>query len=196
MIAQDVVQPGETIVGLSSRLTGSPDNWRTLAQLNSLRAPYVAAQASPGVLGPGSVILYHSSVQTVTPTNAAELEALTYKRDLTLSGGDLVLSGGTPVIAVGLSNLERALTRRLRHALGSHPFHPTTWGSLLRTHVGSVADEARIALIETDARRALLADPRVALVEVSGEWSDDLLDLTCTVTPIPPGSAFTFEVRI
>jgi hypothetical protein len=200
VIGRSLVQPGETIVGLAARLLGDPAAWRDLAVLNNLRAPYVSDVPGPGVLSPHEVILYPTSDVAAggvaSGVQSSELEALTYGRDLTAAGGDLVWSGAGPIFLVGLDNLEAALLRRLRHALGSHPFHPLTWGSLLKGQLGTVADEARLTLIQSDARRCLLADPRVSSVDLEVMWEADFLSVTGTVTPIPPGERFDVDIQL
>lgn len=190
MIATDTVQAGENIVALSSRLTGDPLNWTELVRLNGLRAPYIANDPRAGVLAPGSAVLYPAPDAPLALPDVNKLAARTYRRDVLTENGDVVLAGVTLATTVGLPNLEAAILRRLRTLTGRHPFHPR-YGSLLRTHIGRPADSTRTRLSVVDVRRAVMRDPRVQDCAVAGTWAADVLTLTITVTPIPPGSVFT-----
>lgn len=195
MIASDTVKAGENIVSLASRLLGDPQAWTELVRLNRLRAPYLADEARPGVLSPGDAVLYPSPTAPAAPPDAARLAALTYKRDLRVSGRDLVLSGGHLTTEVGLPNLRTAITRRLDTMLGMHPFHPG-YGSLLRTHLGRPADTTRLRLAAVDVRRAILRDPRVQECVVAASWQAEKMTLDIDVTPIPPGQRLRFTYTV
>jgi len=194
-VARSVVQNGDNIITLSNRLLGSAERWRELITLNRLNPPYFAPTSAPGVLAPGDTILYPLGALSAPPTDTAELEARTYKRDLLLTGKDLTLAYRQLSTTVGLPNLKAALDRRLRVLVGAHPFHPE-YGSLLRLHVGMVADDPLLELAVHDARRAILADPRVQSCSVQAEYASDVLSLRCDVEPIPPGTPFSFGVTL
>lgn len=195
MIGRALVQPGDNIVQLASRLTGDPSRWPELVSLNRLTPPYVADVSGPGVLGPASVIQFPLS-GLPSPIPSEQLEALTYKRDMTTNRrGNLLLENREPRIEAGLTNLATALARRLRTPVGAHPFHPE-YGSLLRSHLGKPADQVRLDLVALDARKALLRDPRVESVDVTAVWENELLTIHYTVTPIPPGTIFADTLRL
>ncbi|PIG96874.1 DUF2634 domain-containing protein [Deinococcus sp. UR1] len=193
-IARSTVEAGENVVSLAARLTGDPLRWQELVRLNKLRAPYIASEPRAGVLSPGDAVLYPAPDSPATLPNAAQLEQRTYKRDLRVQRGDLVLSGSTLVTDAGLPNLQAALSRRLMTLVGRHPFHPA-YGSLIPLHVGAIADAARLRLAVSDARRAVMRDPRVQDCTITGLWQESELVLTLNVTPIPPGTPFTFTYQ-
>lgn len=194
MISQALVQPGDTIVTLAARLTGDPRLFDQLITLNNLQPPYITPTPQAGRLAPGQPILYRRTDASPAPTESGELNALTYKRDLIEDRGNLVLAGSTPQKVTGLENLKAALERRLKTPLGAHPSHPLTYGSLIHTHLGRPADRARLDLITTDARTALLQDPRVRDATVTAWWEDQLTMITCNVVPIAPGTPFAITV--
>ncbi|WP_230283295.1 DUF2634 domain-containing protein [Deinococcus sp. 23YEL01] len=193
-IARSTVQAGENIVSLATRLTGNPLHWQELVRLNALRAPYLADTARQGVLSPGDTVLYPAPDSPIIPPNPARLEERTYLRDLRVLNGDLVLTGANLSTNAGLDNLRAALGRRLATLVGRHPFHPA-YGSLIPLHVGKVADASRMRLAIVDARRAVMRDPRVQDCAVQGLWEQGELVLTLNVTPIPPGTPFTFTYQ-
>lgn len=194
MISQAIIQPGETIVTLAARLTGDPRNYENLITLNNLAPPYISEAPRPGCLSPGHVVLYHRTTSSPAPTDNSELAAVTYKRDLIEEEGSLRLARSTPQKIVGLENLKAALERRLRTPRGAHPAHPLTYGSLLHVHRGRPTDHARLELIITDARSALLQDPRVRDAVVTARWQDQATYLTADVTPIAPGTPFELTI--
>lgn len=193
MIARGLVQQGDNIITLAARLLGDARRWPDLVKVNALRAPYVADVGRPGVLAPGDPILYPTGTDVPNAPDPRRVEAKTYFRDLALTRrGDVVLGPRGLRLVEGYENLEGALRRRLTYFIGSHPFHPT-WGSRLKLGIGDEMDEARLSIVASDARRALRADPRVvdATVEAFGET--DEVRLFVEVTPVPPGTFFSFE---
>lgn len=191
MIARGTVQAGENIVSLTTRLLGDPQRWQELAQLNNLKAPYLSREPGAHRLSPGDTVLYPTVDAAPAGLSNAQLDARTYKRDLITARGDLVLENGALVNAVGQPNLYAAVSRRLDTLLGRHPFHPG-YGSLIRTHLGHVADSPRLSLALVDARRAVLTDPRVSEVSGTASWGGEMLTLDLLITPIKPGEPFRF----
>lgn len=192
MIARSTVQAGENIVSLASRLLGDPQRWLELAQLNHLKAPYLATEPRKGCLSPGDVVLYPAADNARAVTTSTErLDANTYKRDLVSVDNDLAFQNGTLSSAVGLPNLYSAVARRINTLIGRHPFHPG-YGSLVRTHIGEPADATALYLMLIDAKRAVLTDPRVTSVSGTAQWENEMVTLDLLITPILPGEPFRF----
>lgn len=192
-VGKTTVQPGDHLLKLSTRLMGDPMRYTELIILNNLKPPYISTTRADGVLTPGDTILYPSDgTEATLSINSQELERRTYKRDFISFENDLQLNGLEIQSISGLDNLRAALMRRLSTPVGSHPFHPE-YGSRVGVYVGNAADPALLQLAVNDAKAAILQDPRVVDCSIYGEWENERLHFEFTITPIPPGSPFTFD---
>ncbi|ULH13924.1 hypothetical protein MF271_00920 (plasmid) [Deinococcus sp. KNUC1210] len=195
-VAQDRVQPYETIVSLATRLLGDPMRWQELAQLNGLCAPYVAPQGGVSVLIPGDVILYPISAAAAPAIDSSSLEAMTFQRDLVTRKGDLVLTEeGLPTFQSGLKNFESALLKRILTVIGTHPFH-AQFGSLLCLQVGETGDYTRLKIIAQDITTAVLSDPRAASASTELEFRNGTVWAVVTVVAVRSGTVISLDLPL
>jgi hypothetical protein len=177
-VGADRVAAGETIRDIAARLLGDPGDWRSLVILNRLRAPFVAAVGSPGVLGPGDAILYPKDnggstavVNSQLPSGGGNPVIDSYGVDLRLASvydngqeyADLAVGqdGDLEVIA-GIDNVKQALNIKFLTERGELSAH-TKFGAKFPT--GSKAtsnsfNEFRINILNT-----INSDSRVSKVK-------------------------------
>lgn len=104
--------------------------------------------------------------------------------DLFWTAPSSVLEAGTPLPEEGVSQLAKALYRRLTTYPGELPAHPE-YGCRLRDYLGEPAEAWVLRLAALEAKAALLQDPRVAEAEAEVEAVGDGLLVTARVTPVP-----------
>lgn len=180
-VSSGVVNPGEDIRDLASRLLGDPNRWRELVVLNRLRSPFISATGGPGVLAPGDRILFPQDgtsgglTTTNNPTNNEytgpdDPVVRAYGRDLmlksTLTGTDeltdLVLNQGGDLAAIqGTENVQQAIRIKFMTERKELPAHPKFGAkyAIGRKATPSSFNELRINTLNT-----LASDTRIAQV--------------------------------
>jgi len=83
-----------------------------------------------------------------------------------------LLSEGRLSLEEGSEQLAKALYRRLITYPGELPAHPD-YGSRIRDYVGQVAQGTTLQLVEVEAERALMMDPRVRSVRAEAYLSPE-----------------------
>jgi len=186
--AQYTIKGNDNIRNLSHRLLGDFTKWRELVAINELDPPFIvpdkAAFLARGlrVLEPSDVLFYPRGEQR---QQDQQTRLHPYGRDVNMNpDGYLVFQGGTLALTSGIANLSQALTRRLNTRLGNLPAHPDTYGHVMYSYIGRVANQAILETILLEARRATTADSRVASVQATATTSSDtgLVTLTAYAT--------------
>lgn len=214
---EEKILDGEDIRSVARRLTGDESNWKKLVILNNLRAPYIASEASDGVLGFADRILVpkgsgaNDTATQVTrqldeDSDFQQLPKLRrrYGRDLRLFDAQ----GGNGLADVGVSqrgdlaliedeaNVQQAITVKLSTEQGELPTHPT-FGA--KYPIGQKYPSLqRLQEFNLNVQRTFLQDPRVLDVESIKTFVDGdnilfsaRLQLTASDAKLP----ITFSVR-
>jgi hypothetical protein len=178
---EEEILRGENIRQLAKRTTGNEANWKKIALINDLKAPYLAPSASDGVLPFGGKIIIpressdldaESKVGAIVNTDADQ-QALSpilrqYGRDLKLASiggtspsvsdvevnqrGDLAIIEGTP-------NVEQALNIKMSTEQGELATH-STFGA--KYPIGSkFPGRVRVQEFSLNVQRTLRQDPRI-----------------------------------
>lgn len=184
-LGSDTVGPGESIRDVAARLLGDPSRWRILVTLNRLRAPFIAATGSAGVLAPGDRILFpragsagsgSATVGTQNPTNNQYIGpddpiVQAYGRDLmlrsTFIGGaeltDLSLNQGGDIASIqGIPNVEQALKLKFMTERGELAAHPK-YGA--KYPVGKKATPSSFNELRINTLNTLTSDNRIENVK-------------------------------
>lgn len=174
-----VVAGGDTLQNLSARFLGDARQWRAIAVLNGLQAPYVSLTGMPGTVGVGDVILIPSTQppprqRAITPVLGVNPEASGAER---LLGTDLKLArtrdvndtfdleidvegGSTDFLDVGgVSNLAQALLSRVRTEKGTNQLYREVGVDRI---IGSHSGARDVAIFRI--AQAVRADPRVVSI--------------------------------
>lgn len=210
-----VVAPGDTLQGLASRFLGDAREWRAIAVLNDLQAPYVSDTGMPGMVSVGDVLLIPSTnppptAQTITPVLGVDPSASGAER---LLGTDLKITrmgdfrdtfdleidvdGGSVdfQIVAGVPNLAQALLSRIRTEKGTNPLYREVGvDRIVGTRDASLTRNVAVFRIA----QAVRADPRVAAVTNlrTSAGNADAISIDFDVQPVSfSGSvAVSFEV--
>ncbi len=184
-LGSDVVGPGESIRDVAARILGDPSRWRILVTLNRLRAPFISATGSAGVLAPGDRILFpragaagagSATVGTQNPTNNQYIGpddpvVQAYGRDLmlrsTFIGGaeltDLALNQGGDIASIqGIPNVEQALKLKFMTERGELAAHPK-FGA--KYPVGKKATPSSFNELRINTINTLTSDNRIENVK-------------------------------
>jgi hypothetical protein len=178
--SSDTILGGEDIRTIARRLTGDEANWKKLVLMNNLRAPYISAERTDGVLGYGDQILVpkdptakDSSTQVTRQLDEdAAFQALPkirrrYGRDLMLV--DATSGDGVADVAVNQrgdlmtiedeANVHQAMMIKMSTEQGELPTHPT-FGA--KYPIGSKFPTlSRLQEFILNAQGTFLQDPRV-----------------------------------
>lgn len=183
---QVIIEGGEDLRAIAKRLLGNEALWKLLAILNNLKAPYIAAVRSPGVLAYGDPILIpktadgieeQSGVAPTTNTDA-DLESLDpimrrYGRDLRLVAvsedgiADLdVNQRGDFETVDGVDNVHQAVMIKFSTEQGELATHPT-FGA--KYAIGTKFPTlAKLQDFSLNAQSTLQQDPRVGEITEFG----------------------------
>ena len=188
---------GEDIRAVALRTLGADGRWKELVILNELRAPYIAAVASEGVLAYGDVILipksrrrnrrdanlvllnsFGGTVQQIQP------EDVIFGKDiLVVSTGNADMGqamldfgttpGGDLATVSGIPNFEQAMFLVLNTERKSLKAHPS-YGMMRLT--GTRTTHATATVWAMEIERTISADPRVeSITDVGVSISGDIL---------------------
>ena len=154
----------DTLQRIALRELGSASRWVELANLNSLRPPYIVndrADLKAGVLLAGDVINIPAPIGMATVASDADGVFL---RDIKLTKGRLTASGGDLVPVSGVDNLTQALSIRVMTEKGELMFHSEygCYVSILRGQAGNPVNNALAAFF---VMSSLLEDERVKSVD-------------------------------
>jgi hypothetical protein len=182
--AKEVTLNGmEDIRSLAKTYLGSEARWKELVILNNLKAPYIAAVASDGVLAPGNKLILPkektqlddapATVPRVTNQDQRSQDQSPimrqYGRDIRIrpssTGMDLadlvVNSRGDLDVIDGVDNVKQAMLIKFSTEQGELPLHPD-FGA--KYPIGSKVTFPKIHEFSFNTRRTLLQDPRVASI--------------------------------
>lgn len=167
--AQYTIKGNDNLRRLAHVLLGDFTRWRELVEINDLDNPYIVANKADylglTVLEPGDTLLYPRGDTT---TAIKQDKRHPYGRDVSMStDGYLQWQGGSFALTSGLENLRQALERRLNTPLGNLPAHPDTYGQTMWQYIGRPADHQNLETLLLEARRATVADSRVAELQAN-----------------------------
>lgn len=166
---------GDTLQRVAARELGDAARWYELAEINSLRPPYLTDDeddVTSKVKLTGEQLLIPAVAPIATAdTNpdsvfGVDVQLLPDGRLDVTEDGDLALVGGS-------ANYVQALGNVARTEPGDLLFHPG-YGCGIRSMIGSSNSRSKMVLAGALVRRALEADPRTrevrsALVEAEGD---------------------------
>lgn len=163
----------------------------------------------------GDSLLIPSFNYTTAPAysqvNQEELEKLAYGSDLDIYGYDYMneqvmdlsekgelseTSSGDIRLAEGVRNLRQQLLIELSTPLGALILHPD-FGSTIREMNGMKTTKQTLTKIALEAQRVILKNFRVSgIKDMEVTKVDTASRIKCTIVPISPYSAFTFDETI
>lgn len=178
-------QQDDTLQKIALREMGDANQWRLLADLNNLVAPYITntlACAGPQVLLAGQPVLVPAS--GAAPSGVSNSDDV-YGIDLLLEGGRVVVSPtGDFATVSGVANLKQALGNRLRTAPGDLMFHPD-YGCKVYQLIGQGATPGNDQLAAAFVAQAMLSDPRVSSASsVQASVNGDVISATGTAVAV------------
>lgn len=172
---------GDDLRKIALRELGDASFWLDLIALNGLRPPYVAAEASDGVVGYGDQIAIPAATSDIAPeTDPTEV----YGTDLKIVGKRLTVENGDFAIVSGVPNLMQALVNHIVVDKNELAFHPS-FGSYVRSLIGRSNGPTAGQLAAFYAKSALAEDDRVrSVVSVDAVMTGDQIKVDATVLPI------------
>lgn len=176
------IEFGDTLQSIALRELGNASFWLDLVVLNGLRPPYIAAEASAGVLAYGEVLKLPAGVSGVSPeASPADL----YGTDVTVDRDKLLpIEAGDFVLASGIPNLSAALARRIIVEKRELKFHPE-FGCWVRSLLGKINGPTANQLAAFYVKSSLLEDTRVLEVPFcEAEMAGEQIRVSATVLPI------------
>lgn len=185
------VTGGQTIYDVAYAVTGSRENWKTIADINGMTSPYTLPDGSPLTAG----------VQLLVPADIAALEATTqnpddiYGIDLKVGAdGDLVLQGDDNIaLSRGVDNLTQAIYIRSVSFQGDNATFPL-FGFPSIIGDGGTAETA--GYLASHARSQYESDPRIKTARnIEVDDQGDSYFVTATLTPVG-GAAFQVKLPI
>lgn len=194
-----------------ARLYGVKD-WREIAELNNLHAPYILAaienqeEKDPQVAYFGDILLIPAKKGTILPKNRnEEIEALAYGIDLDLYQegpgnmdykGQLEDAAGDIRLAQGLKNLAQQLTTRLSVKKGALLNHPD-FGSELYKYEGRLGSVEVDNKVLFEVEHVLRSDTRVKdILDLEIEKTSRGRTIKAKIQPVEPGQPFDYQYYI
>lgn len=175
------IRYGDDLRRIALREMGNASKWLDLVVLNDLRPPYIAEEASAGVLAYGDQIMLPSPVSTLS---ASTDPAGVYGVDLLVSGKKLRVVDGDFSVVSGLPNLWQALVHHITVEKRELAFHPS-FGCYVRSLLGKVNGPTAAQLAAFYVKSAILEDSRVASVpSCDAVVLGDQIRVTANVQPI------------
>lgn len=175
------IRYGDDLRRIALREMGNASKWLDLVVLNDLRPPYIAEEASVGVLAYGDQIMLPSPVSTLS---ASTDPAGVYGVDLLVSGKKLRVVDGDFSVVSGLPNLWQALVHHITVEKRELAFHPS-FGCYVRSLLGKVNGPTAAQLAAFYVKSAILEDSRVASVpSCDAVVLGDQIRVTANVQPI------------
>lgn len=175
------IRYGDDLRKIALRELGDASKWLGLITLNGLKPPYVAAQASAGVLAYGDLIKVPAAVSSVSSdVDAADI----YGVDVSVDKKKLVVVGGDFAIVSGLKNLTQAIARCIIVDKRELAFHPE-YGCHVRSLLGAVNGPTAGQLAALYVKSSILEDDRI--LEVSScvaEVLGDQISVSASVVPV------------
>lgn len=201
--AEYTVTASDTLQSLAARFLGDAREWRAIAVLNGLTAPYISSTGIPGTATVGSTILIPSTnpppqQRAITPVLGVSPESSGAERllgtDLRLERTgdvndtfDLVIDeegGSVDFKAVsGVPNLAQGLLSRLRTEKGTNQLYREVGvDRLIATRAASLDRDVAVFRIS----QAVRADPRVVAISNlrTSAGSADTIQLDLDVQPV------------
>jgi len=200
-----VVGQGDTLQSLAAKHLGNARDWLILAKLNQLQAPYITNGAKmPHTLQPGSKFIIPiadpSNSPDVITTGAAavgesqadkhlgtdfelvQLKTATGAKSGTFGWAIDTAGGSTDVRRIsGFKNMAQAIESRFRTERGTNILYPAIG---LPRLIGIKGFGETIVEARYEARRQLLADPRVSRIgKFAFRQENDVLTLEADVQP-------------
>lgn len=191
------IRAGDTLRLIALRELGDPLRWVDIANLNTLRPPYIVASIDPADRLPATLVwgdrLLVPRVAAL-PASIAFSEDL-YGIDIDLSrGGISANSAGDWSTLPGGDNLLAALARRIDTPTGellAHPRYGCDVGAVLGFKLRPVATLLAAGFV----REALEADPRVEKVEnLSGQHDGDTARFGATIKAVREAQSITLNL--
>lgn len=125
------IRRGDTIRDLAAEIMGDASYWRVLADMNNLRAPYVADSRPPGAMGPGDKLVLPADTQGTTGSLAdpeVSTEERLYGRGIRLDAdGDWQAAADLQGVATvaGVACAEQGLRVRCETEIGTNLLFPS-----------------------------------------------------------------------
>lgn len=175
---------GDTLQLIAAREMGDATQWQVLIDYNSLVPPYITddqAQAGPGVILTGAMILVPAPVPVATATTDP---GAVFGTDIKLSDGQLATANGDFDLVSGRDNLRQAIANRIETDRGDLLMHQD-YGSLHPRLIGAVNGPTAGLLAAQYAKAAVQADPRVqAVLSATASITADVAEIEVEVQPI------------
>lgn len=202
-----VVQPGDTIVTFTQRHLGDGNRWAEVVENNRLDYPYLVDDPAPyraqglRVVGWGETLKVPLPFsRTMRPEDVYGWDIAWQRPTLSLGEtGDLLVpppeSATALTVETGLNKLMGRLYRLIATYPGQLPGWPD-WGCRIRDYLAYVVDDWSISLGAAELKRALLSDPDVVSVDVTGEYDGKAVRYDVRLEPIPPSEILTFTVSL
>lgn len=197
---QEMVNPNDTIRSIAKRYMGNEAEWKKLAIINNLKAPYISSSSSTGVLGPGDYIVVPSSTKADDTNNQVghqysadqsylDLDPMSrrFGRDLRLTSSatsaglaDVEVSQNGDIDFIdGQSNVEQAIRIKFSTERGELSVHPE-FGNLYE--LGRKSNLVRFQQYAASTRQTLMQDPRVESVSNLKVFSEgDIIRVNATI---------------
>ncbi len=184
------VRYGDDLRRIALRELGDAAKWIDLVPLNSLRPPYIAAEAASGVLAYGDQIMVPSPGTAITATGDP---ASVFGTDIAVVGKSLQVANGDFAVVSGIPNFSQALARCVVVEKRELAFHPS-YGCHVRSLLGRVNGPTAAQLAAFYVKSSLLEDARVRSVpDCVAEVLGDQIRVTANVQPI---SGKTVEMKL
>lgn len=175
---------GDSLQLIAAREMGDATQWQTLIDYNGLVPPYITddpAQAVPGVILTGTLILVPAPVPSATATTDPNA---VFGTDIKLNKGQLATANGDLDIVSGRDNLKQALGNRIKTERGDLLMHQD-YGSLHPRLIGAVNGPTSGLLAAQYVKAAVQADPRVqSVIAATATVSGDAAQIAVEVQPI------------
>jgi hypothetical protein len=197
---QEKVNHNDTIRGLAKKYLGNEAEWKKLAIVNNLKAPYISSASSPGVLGPNDYIIIPIKAQDGDKNNQvaqqygndssyAALDPMSkkYGRDLRLTdsatssrSADLVVNQrGDLDYIEGQANVEQAIRVKFATKKGELSLHPQYGNGIEHGRKSTLVRFQKYAM---NTRNTILQDPRIEGIEDLKVFAEgDVVNITAKI---------------
>lgn len=185
---------GETIQQFARRTMGDAEKWVEIVNLNDLKAPYVAAQASERIAAWGDMLMVPAVKGVITVESDPDA---VFGTDILLHHGELLVENGDIKTVSGVKNYVQAIQHRVETDTGELLFH-RGYGCRVRTVIGLNNAYSAGMVAGAYVKAAIKSDVRTKSVESCvADIKGDVIRIDAHVSPVSgrPVQSISWELK-
>lgn len=185
---------GETIQQFARRAMGDAGKWVEIVNLNGLKAPYIAAEASDRIAAYGDMLMVPAAKTVITVESDPDA---VFGTDILLHRGELLVENGDIKTVSGVRNYVQSIRHRVETDMGELLFHHD-YGCRVRSVIGLNNAYSAGMIAGAYVKAAIKSDIRTKSVEsCTVDISGDVIRIDANAAPVSgrPVQSISWELK-